>query len=587
MEKRLIAALALSIIFFVAYDKYVFQTYSSTDEVGTVIESEVVTQTETQPTVGTQQVTEKTTISNETPIVAADHGVSLKSVGANNLITVDSPLYTVNFSTRGASIRNYYMKGYELTNDAGITDTLDLIKHDAKEYPLALTFPDPALSYLKDVKFSVNKTKVDLVGKDQDDLIFVYEDEKVKVVKKLTFHKNDYIIDYSVDVLPKITADKSFIVSIGPGLEGEKQSYDMFDYDRIITFIDETKSTFDPDDITKEERVRGNINWVSVCNKYFASVLVPITPPASIVSNIDTTNELLISGFEYNSGATVTGRAYFGPQLSGEMEKISPDMEYIKDYGIFSFLAMPLYKVLNYVHGYVGNWGWAIIIVTIIIKILFYPLTRSSFRSMAKMRELSPQLKILQERYKDDRQKLSQEMMALYKANKANPMGGCLPMLLQIPIFISLYNVLLVSIEIKGAPFILWITDLSEKDPYYITPVLMGATMFIQQKISPPMGDPLQQKIMLLLPVVFTFLFLSFPAGLVVYWVVNNILTISQQWYIYKRVDAENAAKAITNPVFKDDKPVVDKSEKNNSDVIDQAPKKKADRKKGQGKKRR
>jgi YidC/Oxa1 family membrane protein insertase len=269
------------------------------------------------------------------------------------------------------------------------------------------------------------------------------------------------------------------------------------------------------------------------------------------------------------------------------MEKFDPNMEYIKDYGIFSFLAMPLYKALNYIHGYVGNWGWAIILVTVLIKIIFYPLTRSSFRSMAKMRELSPQLKVLQERYKDDRQKLSQEMMALYKANKANPMGGCLPMLLQIPIFISLYNVLLVSIEIKGAPFVLWITDLSEKDPYYITPVLMGATMFLQQKISPPMGDPLQQKIMLLLPVVFTFLFLSFPAGLVVYWVVNNILTISQQWYIYKRVDAENAAKALANAAIKADKGVVDMENKKESESAKQTPRKKADRKKGQSKKRK
>ncbi|MBF0275253.1 MAG: membrane protein insertase YidC [Nitrospinae bacterium] len=243
---------------------------------------------------------------------------------------------------------------------------------------------------------------------------------------------------------------------------------------------------------------------------------------------------------------------------------------------------MPLFKFLTFIVSYTGNWGWSIIILTILIKILFYPLTKKSFNSMKRMKELTPQLKIIQERYKDDRQKLSEEMMSLYRTNKVNPMGGCLPMILQIPVFIALYNVLLVSIEIKGAPFILWIHDLSVADPYYIYPVLMGISMFVQQKISPPMGDPLQQKIMMFLPLIFTFLFMNFPAGLVIYWVVNNVLTISQQWYIYQQVD--------TTPKeykFKEEKPKEISAEKSSETATEPTKKKKQEKKKGPRKKRK
>ena len=200
----------------------------------------------------------------------------------------------------------------------------------------------------------------------------------------------------------------------------------------------------------------------------------------------------------------------------------------------FAFLVKPLLYSLQYFYDKVNNYGWAIIIITIIIKILFFPLTHKSFKSMKGLQKVQPYVKIIQERNKDARTKMNEEMLELYKKHKVNPLGGCFPMLLQIPVFIALYHALFFSIELRGAPFIGWIHDLSIADPYYVTPVLMGASMFLQQKLSPAVADPMQQKIMMMLPIVFTFLFMSFPAGLVIYWTVNNVLTIAQQYYIYK-----------------------------------------------------
>ena len=224
------------------------------------------------------------------------------------------------------------------------------------------------------------------------------------------------------------------------------------------------------------------------------------------------------------------------PRLSGEDS--GHDLVRLIDYGWFgnkfAFLVKPILKALNYFYGLTGNYGWSIIFLTCIIKLLFAPLSHKSFKSMKGMQKIQPYVKIIQQRNKDNRQKMNEELLDLYKKNRVNPLGGCLPMLLQIPVFIALYHALFFSIELRGAPFMLWIQDLSVSDPYYVTPVLMGATMFLQQKMTPMMGDPIQQKIMMFLPVVFTFLFLTFPAGLVIYWTINNLLTISQQFYIYK-----------------------------------------------------
>lgn len=230
-------------------------------------------------------------------------------------------------------------------------------------------------------------------------------------------------------------------------------------------------------------------------------------------------------------------RLYVGPKDQERMEKAAEGLRLTVDYGVLTLLAQPLFWLLKYIHGIVGNWGWAIVLLTLLVKLVFYKLSETSYRSMANMRVLQPKLVQLRERYGDDRQRMSQAMMELYKKEKINPLGGCLPMLVQIPVFIALYWVLLESVELRQAPFILWIHDLSIKDPYYILPLLMGVTMFIQQKLNPPPPDPIQAKVLMALPFIFTLFFAFFPAGLVVYWVANSVLSILQQWYITRRIE--------------------------------------------------
>ncbi|MDD7804362.1 MAG: membrane protein insertase YidC [Endozoicomonas sp. (ex Botrylloides leachii)] len=244
-------------------------------------------------------------------------------------------------------------------------------------------------------------------------------------------------------------------------------------------------------------------------------------------------------------GQTVTTGAtlYAGPKLQDRLKPLADGLELTVDYGILWFLAQPLFILLNWIHSILGNWGWSIILLTVLVKAVFYPLNAKSFRSMAKMRKLSPKLQSLKEQHGDDRQKMSQAMMALYKQEKVNPMGGCLPIIVQMPVFISLYWVLLESVELRQAPWIGWIHDLSHMDPYFILPLVMGVSMFIQQQLNPSPPDPIQAKVMKLMPVIFTFFFLWFPAGLVLYWVTNNTLSIIQQYIITRQIERNEGIK--------------------------------------------
>jgi YidC/Oxa1 family membrane protein insertase len=245
-------------------------------------------------------------------------------------------------------------------------------------------------------------------------------------------------------------------------------------------------------------------------------------------------------------GATggVTVPVYIGPQETVTLEKIAPGLDLVVDYGWLLVLAKPLFLLLKWIHSLVGNWGWSIILLTVLIKLVFYPLNAKAGRSMAQMKVLGPKMEKLKQLYGEDRQKLNQAMMELYRTEKINPLGGCLPILVQIPVFIALYWVLLASIELRHAPWLGWIQDLSAPDPYFILPVIYAVSMFVQTKLNPQPADPVQAKVMLMMPIVFSVFFLFFPAGLVLYWVVQNLLTILQQWYINKTLAAEAQAKA-------------------------------------------
>ena len=290
--------------------------------------------------------------------------------------------------------------------------------------------------------------------------------------------------------------------------------------------------------------------WVSMMEHYFLSAWLPNDPLSKnrLTSKVLSSNgaeEYLISmrsspiTIQAGESGELSSRFYAGPKLQNDLEKLAPGLELTVDYGILTIISKPLFWLLSTIHSAIGNWGWSIILLTILIKAVFFKLSAASYRSMAKMKSAAPKLKSLKERYGDDKQAYQKAMMDMYKKEKINPLGGCLPILIQIPVFISLYWVLLEAVELRQAPWMFWIKDLALKDPFFVLPLMMGITMFAQQKLNPPQPDPMMQKMLTMMPIVFTVFFAFFPAGLVLYWFVNNLLSIGQQWAITKGIEKE------------------------------------------------
>jgi len=312
--------------------------------------------------------------------------------------------------------------------------------------------------------------------------------------------------------------------------------------------------------------------WVGLVQHYFVGAWIPQTKEAQEFYTKDLGNKIYAIGTKYSTASVAPGaskdlsaKLYVGPQTHSELIKAAPGLEYTVDYGWLSFIASPLFMILSLIQGFVGNWGYSIILLTILIKLAFYPLSASGYRNMAQMRELAPRLQSMKEKFGDDRQKMQQAMMELYKKEKINPMGGCLPILVQIPVFISLYWMLLASVEMRHAPFILWIQDLSAPDtlfghipnvvpllggmPIGLLPILMGVSMIVQTKLNPKPADPVQAKVMMIMPIAFSLFFFFFPAGLVLYWFVNNVLSIAQQARINHLIHKAALAKKKGNAV--------------------------------------
>jgi YidC/Oxa1 family membrane protein insertase len=331
----------------------------------------------------------------------------------------------------------------------------------------------------------------------------------------------------------KEETDSAFMVFYtGGGIYTAEDKFDKLDFDEL------SESKLDRDTTG---------GWVSFLQHYFVGAWIPSQDQRNHLYSKYLGNDRYLLGTygpgkSLNSGETArfSSILYVGPKLNKQLKEVAEGFELTRDYGWLAVIAKPMYWVLETIHDYVGNWGWAIIIFTILLKLIFYKLSETSYRSMAKMKKFTPRIQALKDRYGDDKQRMQQAMMELYKKEKVNPLGGCLPMLVQIPFFIALYWVLMESVELRQAPWILWIKDLSIKDPFFVLPIIMGASMFIQQKLNPAPPDPMQAKIMQALPIIFTAFFAFFPAGLVLYWVVNNVLSIAQQYVITKRIEAED-----------------------------------------------
>ena len=368
-----------------------------------------------------------------------------------------------------------------------------------------------------------------------------------KVAKTYVFHRGSYQIEVRHEgaapgshAYYQITRDgkpaegqggSSLMMGVttftGPAVYTETEKYQKVEFADIL----KGKAKF---------AQKADSGWLAMVQHYFVAAWLPAagTPREFYMRKIgeDLYSAGVILPVAADGKSTVS--LYAGPQEQDKLEKVAPGLDLVVDYGWLTVIAAPLFWILAAIYKLVGNWGWSIIGLTMLLKLAFFPLSAASYKSMAKMRVLTPKLVKLKETYGDDKQRLNQEMMALYKKEKVNPLGGCLPVLVQIPVFIALYWVLLGTVEMRNAPWLGWITDLSVKDPFYVLPLIMGATMFIQTKLNPTPPDPIQAKVMLFMPIVFTGMFLFFPAGLVLYWTVNNILSIAQQWQITRLVEA-------------------------------------------------
>ena len=374
-------------------------------------------------------------------------------------------------------------------------------------------------------------------------------EEGIEVIKTYTFNRDSYLIRVDHQVNNGSTGDwkgHQYQQLQRTRAGDDESSAFIYTYTGGVIYSDEEKyEKIDFDDMDDSDLSRDiSAGWAAMIQHYFVTAWLPPAQQKFQYYSKSPENRPYVLGMispqltvDAGSNNTFTSQLYVGPKDQRRLEQVTESLKLTVDYGVLTILAQPLFWLLSYLHKLLNNWGWSIIILTLIIKLVFYKLSEKSYRSMANMRRLAPRVTSIRERFGDDRQRMSQAMMELYKKEKINPLGGCLPMLVQIPVFIALYWVLLESVEMRQAPFIGWILDLSNKDPYYILPLLMGAGMFVQQKLNPPPPDPVQAKVMMALPFIFTLFFAFFPAGLVLYWVANSMISILQQWYITRRIE--------------------------------------------------
>ncbi len=399
--------------------------------------------------------------------------------------------------------------------------------------------------------FQVRQRRYELPeGQDALDVeLFWTSPDGVRFSKRYTFRRGEYVIDVRTRV--ENPADRPWRGFYYQQLQRSGETVKAgightYTYTGGVIYDAEDKYQKIAFDKMADEPVNKTVTggWIAMIQHYFLGAWVPPQDASLNIYSLSLPENRYVLGTKFLDETVVApgetrelvNRLYVGPKLQHVLERIAPGLELTVDYGILTIIAKPIFWLLEKIHAFVGNWGWSIVILTLLLKLAFYKLSETSYKSMAHMRKVQPRLMAIKERYGDDKQKLNQAMMELYKKEKINPLGGCLPILVQIPVFIALYWVLLESVELRQAPWILWIKDLSTKDPYFVLPLLMGATMFIQQKLNPAPVDPIQAKVMTFLPIVFTFFFLFFPSGLVLYWVVNNTLSIVQQWYITHKV---------------------------------------------------
>lgn len=559
MDKKTILAVVLSLTVFLAYQMF-FATPPPPKQAAPAQESKQVGKdTAAKPPA--------------TPATAAAPKSAAEKEAAPKDIKVETENYTAIFSTRGGALKSFQLKGYqkectECTDDiypkiknfvtgqnqpakAKSKDLIELVAvNEAMPYPLAITFPETAAEIAADSIYDADVIKLDMKNaKEKQRLVFSrIFNGKIKVEKIFTFNPDNYSIALDVKVSNLTDTPMTQIPHLNwYQYVDPKREEDSYGHEGPVAYVSKSIKRKKVSDISTDTNLGPDVSWGGFENKYFMALIIPQDPSlTSINMSKDSSNMVSLdikrtkSIIPPDQSGLFSYALFIGPKDYTLLKKQGISLEEAIEFDSFipglKWLSIALLFFVRFLHQYFSNYGVAIIILTILIKIIFWPLGNISYRSMKEMQKLQPKINELKEKYKNDKSKIGQETMAMYRSHKVNPMSGCLPILIQIPVFIGLYNTLLYAIELRHSPFFWWIQDLSAKDPYYITPIIMGATQFIQQKMTPTVGDPMQAKIMLLMPVVFTFIFLNFPAGLVIYWLLNNILSIGQQYYINRKL---------------------------------------------------
>lgn len=516
-----------------------------------------------QPAPATPQPAAPVSVPTPTTSLSAASGTASAAVtgpaaGEAQKAVVATDLYVAEVSAQGGDIVRLELVEHKATADS--SKNFVLLESGAQVYRAQSGLIGEGLPSHKTI-FALAPATYSLgQGKDSIELrLEAPEANGVKVVKLLTFRRGSYLIDVRYEITNKrqaALAPNAYFQLERDGTQPPSETSMLQTFTGVALYTEGEKykkMTFE--EIAKDKAKfapKANNGWIGIVQHYFVSAWLPQGSVEReffvrrIADNLYSAGVILpVGSIAPSATGTVSVPLYVGPQEQGRLKNPDPTnpgfvatgLDLAVDYGWLTMIAAPLFWVLEWLHRLIGNWGWAIIVLTVLIKAAFYPLSAASYKSMAKMRVVMPKLTRLKEQYGEDRARMNQEMMALYKKEKINPLGGCLPILVQIPVFIALYWVLLGSVEMRHAPWIGWIEDLSAKDPYFILPLVMGATMLIQTKLNPTPPDPIQAKVMMFMPVVFTGMFLFFPAGLVLYWTVNNVLSIAQQWQITRIIE--------------------------------------------------
>jgi YidC/Oxa1 family membrane protein insertase len=477
------------------------------------------------------------------PLVESDTPVATTQAPDREII-VKTDKYQAVFTSLGARLVSFQLNDYKSTADDN-AESVQMYIQGQDRYATLRTTGSEGFVLSESANFETDANDIiEVTAGEQAEIRFRHiAANGIEYVKSYKLQGNTYTLDTSLELFNKSqiplrgTIDFSLVQ-----LWDESMEADQYTFSGPATLVKDEIDEVDVDDLEEGSVAYGsNVAWTSTQTKYFISAVVPGKETAErtrILSNGDAVENVLETPYFTLQGGerrVLDYLVFIGPKEPEQLKAAGHQLDRVVNFGFFNILSQPLFVVLTFFYGYFKNYGIAIILLTVLIKIIFWPLTHKSYSSMKAMQKLQPEMQKLRDRFKNDKERLNKEMMSLYKTHRVNPLGGCLPMLVQIPVFFALYKVLLDSIALRHAPFAFWLTDLSAKDPYYITPILMGASMFVQQKMTPTTADPMQAKIFMMMPIVFTFLFLNFPSGLVIYWLVNNLLTILQQYFIHRK----------------------------------------------------